>query len=118
VREAIARVSKSVNEDFTEEKKAGRLEKLDLEKQRESFLELKKTLEPLEDEEATVNMTDTDAQVMKKKDGRSLPSYNHHGAVDGKLGVVCAVATSDQPDKPGDLFSLVDQAKENAGEQH
>jgi transposase len=117
VKEAITRViSKPVNEDFTEEKKAERLEKL--RKQKESLLELKKTLEAMEDEEATVNMTDPDAKVMKHKDGRSLPSYNHQSAVDGKLGVVCAVATQDESDKPKDLFSLVDQAKENAGCGH
>ncbi len=117
VKEAITRVlEKPVNEDFTEEKKAERLEKL--RRQKESLLELKKTLEAMEDEEATVNMTDPDAEVMKHKDGRSLPSYNHQSAVDGKLGVVCAVATREESDKPEDLFSLVDQAKENAGRGH
>lgn len=117
VKKAIERViSKPVNEDFTEQKKAQRLEKL--EKQRRGLLELKRQLEALEDEEATVNMTDADAKVMKHKDGRSLPSYNHQSAVDGKLGVVCAVTTSDKPDKPEDLFSMVDQAKENTGQGH
>lgn len=47
-----------------------------------------------------------------------MPSYNHQSAVDGKLGVVCAVATSDKPDRAEDLFSLVDQAKENTGQSH
>lgn len=117
VKEAIARVlQKEVNEDFTEEKKAERLEKL--QGQKENLLALKKMLEGMEDEEATVNMTDPDAQVMKHKDGRSLPSYNNQSAVDGKLGVACAVATQDESDKPEDLFSLVDQAKANAGQGH
>jgi len=117
VKEAITRVlSKPVNEDFTEEKKEKRLGKL--ERQRESLLKLKKSLEALEDEEATVNMTDADAKVMKHKDGRSLPSYNNQSAVDGKLGVVCAVATSDELDQAEDLFALVDQAKENTGQGH
>lgn len=72
----------------------------------------------MEDEEATVNMTDVEAKVMKHKDGRSLPSYNHQSAVDGKMGVVVAASTTDESDKPEDLFSLVDQAKENAGQGH
>lgn len=55
---------------------------------------------------------------MKHKDGRSLPSYNHQSAVDGKLGVVVAVSTTDESDKPADLFSLVDRAKDNAGQGH
>ena len=117
VKEAVARVlAKPVNEDFTEEKKAARLEKL--QGQKESLLALKAMLEDMEDEEATVNMTDAEAKVMKHKDGRSLPSYNHQSAVDGKLGVVVAVSTTDESDKPEDLFSLVDQAKENAGQGH
>jgi len=117
VKEAIARVlAKPVNEDFTPQKKAERLE--NLKRQKKSLLKLKKALDALDDEEATVNMTDAEAQVMKHKDGRKLPSYNHQSAVDGKLGVVCAVATSDAPDKPEDLFALVDAAKENAGQAH
>ena len=117
VKKAIEQVlAKPVNEDFTEEKKAARLEKL--RGQKKSLLALKEVLEGMEDEEATVNMTDSEAKVMKHKDGRSLPSYNHQSAVDGKLGVVVAVATTDEPDKPQDLFSLVDQAKENAGQGH
>ncbi len=99
VKEAIEGVlAKPVNEDFTEGKKAARLEKL--RGQKKSLLALKEVLEGMEDEEATVNMTDAEAKVMKHKDGRSLPSYNHQSAVDGKLGVVVAVATTDEPDKP------------------
>jgi transposase len=117
VKEAVARVlAKPVNEDFTEQKKAARLEKL--RGQKKSLLALRAVLEGLEDEEATVNMTDTQAKVMKHKDGRSLPSYNHQSAVDGKMGVVVAVSTTDESDKPEDLFSLVDRAKENAGQGH
>jgi hypothetical protein len=117
VKEAMARVlAKPVNEDFTEEKKVARLEKLRV--QKKSLLTLKAILEDMEDEEATVNMTDAEAKVMKHKDGRSLPSYNHQSAVDGKIGVVAAVSTTDESDKPEDLFSLVDQAKANAGQGH
>jgi hypothetical protein len=46
---------------------------------------------------------------------RKLPSYNQQSAVDGKFAVTCAVATTQAGDKPGDLFALVDMAKENAG---
>ena len=117
VKEAIARVvAKPMNEDFTGGKKAARLERL--QGQKKDLLALKGMLEDMEDEEATLNMTDPEAKVMKHKDGRSLPSYNHQSAVDGKLGVVCAVATQDEADKPEDLFSLVDQAKDNAGQGH
>jgi hypothetical protein len=40
----------------------------------------------MEDEEATMNMTDSQAKVMKHKDGRSLPSYSRQSAVDSKDG--------------------------------
>ena len=59
-------LAKPVNEDFTEEKKAARLEKLW--GQKESLLALKAMLDGMEDEEATVNMTDAEAKVMKTKD--------------------------------------------------
>ena len=55
---------------------------------------------------------------LKHKDGRSLPSYNHQCAVDGKMGLVVAASTTDEQDKPADLFSLVDRAKENAAQSH
>jgi len=117
VKEAVARVlAKPVNEDFTEEKKVARLERL--QGQKKDLLALKAMLEDMEDEEATVNRTDPQAKVMKHKDGRSLPSYNHQSAVDGKMGVIVAVSTTDESDKPEDLFSLVDRAKENAGQGH
>lgn len=117
VKEAVTRVlAKEVNEDFTAEKKAARLEKLRAHKR--GLLALRATLESMEDEEATLNITDAEAKVMKHKDGRSLPSYNHQSAVDGKLGVVAAISTTDESDKPEDLFSLVDQAKQNAGQAH
>ncbi len=91
VKEAIARVvAKPVNEDFTEGKKVARLERL--QGQKKDLLALKAMLEDMEDKEATVNMSDPEAKVMKHKDGRSLPSYNHQSAVDGKLGVVVAVS--------------------------
>ena len=117
VKQGIEKVlAQEVNEDFTEEKKRKRLETLQGKKKR--LLNLKKMLDGLQDEEATLNMTDAEAAVMKHKDGRSLPSYNHQSAVDGKLGVVCAVATRDESDKPEDLLELVDQAKGNTGEAH
>jgi transposase len=117
VKQGIEKVlAQEVNEDFTEETKRKRLGTL--QGKRKQLLNLKKMLDGLEDEEATLNMTDPEAAVMKHKDGRSLPSYNHQSAVDGKLGVVCAVGTRDESDKPEDLLELVDQAKANTGEAH
>lgn len=72
-------------------------------------------LESFEDENASMNMVDPDAKIMKHKDRRILPSYNQQSALDGKFGVTCAVATTQAGDKPGDLFAMVDMAKENAG---
>lgn len=72
-------------------------------------------LESFEDEKASMNMVDPDAKIMKHKDRRILPSYNQQSAVDGKLGVTCAVATTQAGDKPDDLFTMVDMAKGNAG---
>ena len=117
VREGIARLlEKEPNEEFTEEKKDERLQRLH--RQEKQLLGLKKVLEGLVDETATINMTDSEAPVMKHKDGRKLPSYNHQSATDGKYGVVCAVATRDEGDKSADLFELVDQARENTGQEH
>ncbi len=72
-------------------------------------------LEDMEDEGATVNMSDPEAKVMKHKDGRSLPSYNHQSAVDGKLGVVVAVSTTDESDKPADLFLWLTEPRTTPG---
>lgn len=79
---------------------------------------MKKVLEGLEDEEATINMTDPEAPVMTHKDARKLRSYNHQSATDGKYGLVCAVARQDEGDKSANLFELVDQARENTGKAH
>ena len=79
---------------------------------------LLKTLEVLESlkDDASVNMVDADAAMMTHKDRRIVPSYNQQSAVDGKYGVTCAVATTQAGDKPCDLFSLVDEATNNAGQ--
>jgi len=115
--EGIARLlEKEPNEEFTEEKKGERVERL--RRQEKQLLGLKKMLEGLADEEATINMTDPEAPVMKHKDGRKLPSYNHQSATDGKYGVVCAVATRDEVDVSPHLFELVDQARENTKQAH
>jgi hypothetical protein len=60
-----------------------------------------------------LNMTDSDAKQLRQKDNRSLPSYNHQSATDGKLGVVCATQTTQRPDNPDDLFPLIDMVKFN-----
>jgi transposase len=117
VKEGIKRlVEKEVSEDFTEQKKGKRIE--GLKKQEKKLLELKDVLEGLDDGSATINMTDAEAAIMKHKDKRLLPSYNHQSAVDGKYGVTIAVKTTDKPDRPEDLFGLVDQAKGNSGGEH
>jgi transposase len=73
------------------------------------------TLESIEDEEASINMVDADAKIMRHKDRRILPSYNQQSAVDGSYGITVAVATTQTGDIPGDLFALVDAAETNAG---
>ena len=60
-------------------------------------------------------MVDADANIMRHKDRRILPSYNQQSAVDGSFGITCAVATTQTGDVPGDLFPLVDIAETNAG---
>ncbi|OHE68720.1 MAG: hypothetical protein A2Z99_14550 [Treponema sp. GWB1_62_6] len=72
-------------------------------------------LESYEDEKPSLNMVDPDAKIMKHKDRRILPSYNQQSVVDGTFGIISAVATTKSGDKPGDLFAMVDAAKENAG---
>jgi hypothetical protein len=74
-----------------------------------------KELESLDDEKASVNLSDPEAKIMSHKDGRIVPSYNHQSAVDGKFGVTCAVQTTQNSDLPDDLFPLVDEASTNAG---
>ena len=117
VKEGIKKlVEKEVSEDFTEQKKQKRIE--GLKKQEKKLLELKEVLEGLDEEGVTINMTDAEAAVMKHKDKRMLPSYNHQSAVDGKYGVTIAVKTTAKPDCPEDLLGLVDQAKENSRGGH
>ncbi len=82
------------------------------------MLGLKRALEGMNDEKATINITYKEAPVMRHKDGRSLPSYNHQSAVDGLHGVTCAVKSEGEPDKADDLLELVDKAKENTGGKH
>jgi len=72
-------------------------------------------LEMWEEEKASINMVDKDAKIMTHKDRRILPSYNQQSAVDGAYGITCATATTQSGDVPRDLFTLVDQAGENAG---
>jgi transposase len=109
-------LEKEVSEDFTEQTKQKRLE--ELARQEKQLLGLKRVLDEIEDEKANINMTDPEAKVMRHKDGRSLPSYNHQSAVDGAYGVSCAVKTEDRGDGEQDLLELVEQAKANTGQEH
>jgi transposase len=99
------------DEDFTEEVKKKRLVRL--QKQKTKLENAAKLIEELQEGEQ-VNLTDEDAVQMKHKDGRSLPSYNHQSAVDGKMGVTVAVKTNDDAfDHSTHLLPLVDTATEN-----
>jgi len=109
-------LEKDVSEDFSEQTKQKRLG--ELARQEKQLLGLKQMLDLIEDEKANINMTDPEAKVMRHKDGRSLPSYNHQSAVDGAYGVSCAVKSEDRCDGELDLLELVDQARENTGEVH
>ncbi len=109
-------VEKEVDEDFPIETKIKRIKKL--ERQEQQLVSLQKKLELLNDEKATINMTDEEAPIMKHKDSRSLPSYNHQSAVDGLFGVTCSVTTGVKSDSPEDLLELVDATIENTGDKH
>jgi transposase len=109
-------LQKEINEEFTEEKKDKRIERL--EKQRGKLENLKAVLDIIQDEKAVVNQTDSDAQIMKHKDRKIVPSYNQQSAVDEKYGVTVSVNTATNNDMPDDLFTLVDKAKEITGKEH
>ena len=87
-------VEKEVSEDFPEELRQKRLERL--EQKAEKLGEFAEKLKELNDEEKRINMSDEDSPVMKHKDGRSLPSYNHQSAADSKYGVVCAAQSTEE----------------------
>jgi transposase len=103
------------NDYATEEQLGNRRETL--KRKKEKLEAALKELESLEDEQASVNLTDKDAKIMSHKDGRIVPSYNHQSAVDGKYGITCAVQTTQNTDMPEDLFPLVDEASKNADGQ-
>ena len=109
-------LEKEVSEDFPQKVKEKRIG--ELKRQEKQLLGLKGLLEDIADEKANINMSDAEAKVMKHKDGRSLPSYNHQSAIDAKYGVTCAVKTEDRGDYEDDLFEIVDKAKENTGGEH
>ena len=75
-------LEKEVSEDFSQETKQKRLAELG--RQEKQLLALKGMLDRIGEEQANINMTDPEAKVMRHKDGRSLPSYNHQSAVDGE----------------------------------
>lgn len=117
VQEGIIKlVEKEVSEEFPKGLKQKRLKRL--EQKAEKLGEFALKLKELDDEDKRTNMIDEDAPVMKHKDGRSLPSYNHQSASDLKYGVVCAARTTQNSDLPGDLLPIVDDAGENTGQAH
>lgn len=103
------------DKDSPDNKIEERLSKL--KRKENALLELKDAFKEINKDEF-INMTDKDAKVMKHKDKRSLPSYNHQAAVDGKYGVTCAVKTSDKIDRPSDLQVLINSSEENTGQSH
>jgi len=105
-----------VNEYISEAKKEKRINTL--EKKIEKLEPLQKQLEQIADKNKRINLTDADAPVMRLKDGRSRPAYNHQTARDDKCGVVMAVGTSLSGDKADDLLPLVDQSVQNGGQHH
>jgi len=113
-------LEKEINDDFSQEVKNKRHEKL---KKKEK--ELKKLQEELEailknnkDENISLNKTDRDAKIMKHKDRKIVPSYNHQSAVDGKYGVTTAVQTTQANDCSKDLFSILEKSENNLESTH
>jgi hypothetical protein len=109
-------LEQEINEYLDEEKREKRMDTL--EKKLDKLQNLKVKLEEIGDEEKRINTIDPDAPVMRLKDSRSRPAYNHQTARDEKCGVVTAVATTLAGDVPEDLFSLVEQSVVNTGEHH
>jgi transposase len=109
-------LDQEVNEATTEEKINKRMDRLSKRSNRLEVLE--KQLEEIGDEKKRINLTDQDAPVMRLKDSRSRPSYNHQTARDEKCGVVTAVQTTLSGDVPEDLLTLVEQSVENTGDHH
>lgn len=119
--QSLARVEKGMQkllseeppDDVSEQVRKKRMETL--RKQRERLEQFAQQIEELE-EDGYLNLTDPDAAQMKHKDGRSVPSYNHQSAVDGKYGITIATETrADAFDHSRHLLPLVDKATENAG---
>jgi transposase len=114
-------LEQEISEDFTDEMKESRLKTLRRkQKEAEDFLgKLKAVQDNIEDEKEKeklrLNMTDPEARVMKHKDGRKLPSYNHQSAVDDKYGITVAVQTETHPDRAENVLELANQARENTG---
>jgi transposase len=109
-------IEQPVNECVTKDQIENRLETL--EKKINSLGELQKQLEQINDEKKRLNMSDADAAVMKLKDARVRPCYNHQTARDGKYGVVTAVETTQAADVPEDLLPLVEQSVTNTLAHH
>ncbi|MCK5591003.1 MAG: IS1182 family transposase [Candidatus Pacebacteria bacterium] len=109
-------LDKEINDSFTQEIKKVRISRL--EKKKDELKKLQKELESILDEKASINQTDKDAKIMKHKDRRIVPSYNHQSAVDEKCGITVTVQTTQSNDNSADLFSILDQSIENSGKKH
>ena len=108
-------LEKEITEDFTEETQKKRVSIL--ENKIEKLDQLQKELESLNDEDVSINMTDKDAKIMKHKDRKSVPSYNHQSGVDEKYGITVCVQTTQANDKPEDLFNILDKIENTMGQK-
>ena len=91
IEEAIAKLLRKEPDEFlTRETQEKHLKKL-----KTKQADLKNFAKALNKAQAegkkTLNKTDKDASVLRHKDSRTCPSYNHQSAVDGKHGVTLAV---------------------------
>lgn len=89
-----------------------------LEKKLAKLGKFQKRIDLLKNEKESINRTDVDAGIMKHKDRRIVPGYNHQSAIDDKYGVTVSVETTQSNDSGEDLFSIVDKAKKATGQSH
>jgi transposase len=62
-----------------------------------------------------VNITDTDAKIMKHKDGSKKPSYNCQVAVDEKEQIIVAVDLVDEENDLHQIEPMIENVKETLG---
>lgn len=111
-------LDKDITKDFTQVDKSNKVKQI--EKKIEKIEDILKKIEQAQDdidseknkEKVSICMNDNEAKIMKHKDGRSEPSYNHQSIVDSKYGITVATQTKDRLDCSEDLFTILDKANE------